>query len=245
MKLKVKKMTNVMRNKITARAISSKKPAALIKKAFMAFMTISLFLALFVFGSAAFADNKDPAEQEKAREFIEIFSTRAIDVLNNKELTEEQSFNEYRDILSNGFALNYIARISLSRHRKKASKEELAEYYELFPEFILKVNSTRLKKLDTTRIEIDKVTLYSKSDIFIRTKAYNSDNKGLDVDWRVRSDKNGVVKIIDIKIEGISLVATQRDDFTSRITTSGISGLNQYMKAIIDGTTFVEEETSS
>lgn len=238
-------MKNVMRNKAIARTVSIEKQSALIKKVFIAFMTTTLFLALLVFGNKAYADNQDPAEQEKARNFIETFSTRAIDVLNNKELTEEQSFNEYRDILTNGFALDYIARISLSRHRKKASKEELSEYYELFPEFILKVNSTRLKKLDTKRIEIDKVTPYSKSDIFIRTKAYNSENKGLDVDWRVRSDKNGVVKIIDVKIEGISLVATQRDDFTSRITTSGIGGLNQYMKAIINGTTFAEEEISS
>ena len=238
-------MTNVIRNKAIAKVVLFEKQSALIKKLFIVFMTTTLFLALFIFGSKAFADNKDPAEQEKAREFIEAFSAKAIDILNNTELTEEQSFNEYREILSNGFALDYIARISLSRHRKKASKEELAKYYELFPEFILKVNSNRLRKLDTKRIEIDKVTPYSKSDIFIRTKAHNSDNRGLDVDWRVRSDKNGVVKIIDIKIEGISLVTTQRDDFTSRITTSGIGGLNQYMKAIIDGTTFVEEEASS
>ncbi|MDG1709159.1 MAG: ABC transporter substrate-binding protein, partial [Emcibacteraceae bacterium] len=135
--------------------------------------------------------------------------------------------------------------ISLSRHRKKATEEELDEYFDLFPEFILKVNSTRLKKLDTTKIEIDKVTPHAKADIFIRTKAYNSDNKSMDVDWRVRSDKQGNVKIIDVKIEGISLVATQRDDFTSRISSSGISGLNKYMKDIIDGTTFAEDKTTS
>ena len=74
---------------------------------------------------------------------------------------------------------------------------------------------------------------------------YNSENKSIDVDWRVRSDKNGNVRIIDVKIEGISLVATQRDDFTARISSSGISGLNQYMKDIIDGLTVAEEETTS
>jgi ABC-type transporter MlaC component len=34
------------------------------------------------------------------------------------------------------------------------------------------------------------------------------------------------------------MVATQRDDFTARISSSGVNGLNQYMKNIIDGFKF-------
>jgi phospholipid transport system substrate-binding protein len=212
--------------------------------------TISFLMTLFLFvsqivGNYALADNTDPAEQQKARDFIEAFSERAIGVLTNKDLTDEQQFGEYLSILNDAFAVDYIARITLSRHRNKATKEELDEYFRLFPEFILKVNSARLKKLDTTHIEVDTVTPHAKSDIFIRTKAYNGDNRGLDVDWRVRTDKDGDVKIIDVRIEGISLVATQRDDFTSRISSSGVSGLNQYMKDIIDGIVFAEEENTA
>ncbi len=228
--------------KSTARAAEISAAGDFLKKVSLGLLTVLFLLATILFSGTAKADNKDPAEQEKAREFIETFSARAIGVLNNTELTDEQQFGEYRDILNEAFAIDYIARISLSRHRKKASKEELDEYYKLFPEFILKVNSSRLKKLDTTRMEVDKVTPHAKSDIFIRTKAYNADNKGLDVDWRVRADKNGNIKIIDVKIEGISLVATQRDDFTSRIGSSGVSGLNKYMKDIIDGIVFAEDE---
>lgn len=238
-------MKSVMRNKATAIAQPQDNHVVLLKKALLSFMAMTLFFALLIFGGNAFADNKDPAEQAKAREFIEDFSEKAIAVLNNKELTDAETIGEYRSILNDAFAIDYIARLSLSRHRKKATKEELSEYFELFPEFILKVNSTRLKKLDTTKIEIDKVTPHAKSDIFIRTKAYNSDNKALDVDWRVRSDKKGNVKIIDVKIEGISLVATQRDDFTARITSSGIDGLNRYMKDIINDTTLAQNDEAT
>ena len=238
-------MQNARNNNFIVKTVTVDKKTNLLKKTMMGFLTAVLLMVLFLFGNDALADNTDPAEQQKAREFIEDFSIKAIEVLNNKELTDEQSFNSYRDLLSNAFAIDYIARISLSRHRKKASKDELAEYYKLFPDFILTVNSTRLKKLDTKKIEIARVTPHAKSDIFIRTKAYNSDNKALDVDWRVRNDKEGNVKIIDIKIEGISLVATQRDDFTARISSSGISGLNRYMKDIIDGIVFSEKGSSS
>lgn len=237
-------MNNNYRNKAIAKAKTDNKTDFL-RRVFISLLSASFLLALFIFGGNAFADNKDPAEQEKARQFIEVFADRAIGVLNNKDLTEEETLGEYRSILNEAFALDYIARITLSRHRRKATEEELAEYFSLFPEFILKVNSSRLQKLDTTKIDIERVTPHAKSDIFIRTKAYNSENKSIDVDWRVRSDKNGNVRIIDVKIEGISLVATQRDDFTARISSSGISGLNKYMRDIIDGLTVAEEETTS
>ncbi len=220
----------------TAKADTFDKSLSLLKKIIIGFITTSLLMAFFIFSQNAFANNQDPAEQEKAKEFIESFSKKAIAILNNKELSDTEIIDEYRNILNENFALDYIAKISLSRHIKKASKEELSDYYKIFPEFILKVNSSRLKKLDTTKIVIDKVTPHAKTDIFIRTKAFNAENKSLDVDWRVRSNKNGVVKIIDVKIEGISMVATQRDDFTARISSSGINGLNQYMKNIINGT---------
>lgn len=217
---------------------------SMFRKSLLGVFTVLFVITGMLNGNEAFADNKDPAEQQKAREFIEAFSVRAIGVLNNKDLTDEQQFGEYRSILNEAFAIDYIARISLSRHRNKATEEELSEYYKLFPEFILKVNSARLKKLDTTRIEVDAVTPHAKSDIFIRTKAFNAENRGLDVDWRVRADSNGKIKIIDVKIEGISLVATQRDDFTSRISSSGVAGLNKYMRDIIDGIVFAEETAS-
>lgn len=233
------------RPKTVAKAASMEKKTFFLRRMFMVLLAATVFLFVLISNSKAQGDNSDPAELEKAREFIEGFSDRAIGILNNKNLTEEQTFNEYRKILNDSFAIDYIARITLSRHRNKASKEELDEYSRLFPEFILKVNSSRLQKLDTTKLEIDQVVPNGKTDIFVRTKAFNADDKPLDVDWRVRSDKNGIYKIIDVKIEGISMVATQRDDFTSRISSSGVSGLNKYMKDIIDGIAVAQDDATS
>ena len=233
------------RPKIAAKTASIEEKTFLLRRMFMAFLAAMGFLFLMVSNSIAQADNADPAELEKAKEFIETFSDRAIAILNNKSLSEEQTFNEYRKILNDSFAIDYIARITLSRHRSKASKEELDDYTRLFPEFILKVNSSRLQKLDTTKLEIDQVVPNGKTDIYVRTKAFSADDKPLDVDWRVRSDKNGTYKIIDVKIEGISMVATQRDDFTSRISSSGVSGLNKYMKDRIDGIVVAQDDATS
>ena len=54
------------------------------------------------------------------------------------------------------------------------------------------------------------------------------------MDWRVRPQADGGFKILDVKVEGISMVRTQRDDFTARVNADGVEGLVSYMKDIIE-----------
>ena len=56
-------------------------------------------------------------------------------------------------------------------------------------------------------------------------------------------DEDQGYRIIDVKIEGISMARTQRDDFAARIQESGIIGLLDFMQAIIDNTAIGQEDT--
>lgn len=194
--------------------------------------TFFILIALF-FTHQVKADNTDPAEQEKAALFIRALSNRVIDVLGKVDITDEERVDYFRDIFNDGFAVNKIGKLVLGRHRKKATKEELTDYYELFPEFLIKLYATRLSNLDTREINIGRVIPHAKKDIYVRSKIINDEEKSYDVDWRVRPNKAGDYRIIDLKIEGISMARTQRDDFTSRVSASGVGGLNQYMRDII------------
>jgi phospholipid transport system substrate-binding protein len=47
----------------------------------------------------------------------------------------------------------------------------------------------------------------------------------LKVDWRIRERGDGDLVAIDVIIEGISLVVTQRSEFSAVIERSGMDGL--------------------
>ena len=47
----------------------------------------------------------------------------------------------------------------------------------------------------------------------------------LKVDWRVRELDGGDLVAIDVIIEGVSLIVTQRSEFSSVIERSGMDGL--------------------
>lgn len=216
------------------------------------------FLLVIFWGGAVAADDKkpnlndDPIIQQEAKDFIQQLADRALTSLHREHKTLEQQETRFREILTEGFNVNYIGKISLGRHRKKASRHDLEIYYALFPEYLVKVYTSRLTKLDTRDVQVKKVLPNGKRDMYVRTRVTDNEKKFYDVDWRVRPDKKNdkkhdkkhdqrSYKIIDVKIEGISMARTQRDDFSSRISESGISGLINYMKSIIDGTVVVAE----
>ena len=190
--------------------------------------------------------NEDPIIQQEAADFIQLLANKALTSLNTNEATLADQEVEFTEILVEGFNVEYIGKISLGRHRKKASSEDLDVYYDLFPDYLVKVYTSRLTKLDTREVRVGKVLPNGKRDMYVRTKVLDEEEKSYDVDWRVRPNKEDEntehgYKIIDVKIEGISMARTQRDDFAARISESGMTGLIDFMQAIVKGTVEVAE----
>ena len=224
--------------KSVSKAVTQDK--ALFHRAKLIAFSLLLIIGTFFFTQAVLAEeptpNQSEEEQAKGRAFIEVTSRRAFDVLKQKDvLSQTELEDQMRVILTDSFAIDYIGKLVLGRHRKQATKEELQTYFDLFPEFLIKVYASRLTKLDTTEIEIERVIPHGKKDMFVRSKVDGENNEVFDVDWRIRPFADKGYQIIDVKIEGISMARTQRDDFTSRVSESKMAGLNQYMQNIIDG----------
>lgn len=228
-----------MNNTTKTISLAPVKPSRNVFAAF--FSTAIILAALFWTQNLSAYDlkiniNQDPVVQDEAASFIKDLANRALTSLNRKDYTLTDQEHQFREILTQGFNVKYIGKISLGRHRKHATAEQLHVYYDLFPDYLVRVYTTRLTKLDTRKVNIGKVLPNGKRDMYVRTKVINGDEKSYDVDWRVRPEKDqGSYKIVDVKIEGISMARTQRDDFTSRITESGMDGLVSYMQAIIRG----------
>ncbi|MCF8473616.1 MAG: ABC transporter substrate-binding protein [Emcibacter sp.] len=189
--------------------------------------------------------NEDPLIQKETAEFIQKLADKALTNLRQKETPIAEQEDRFRDILAEGFDSKYIGKISLGRHTKDATSEDVTTYYTIFPDYLVKVYTSRLTKLDTKEVIVGEVLPNGKKDMYVRTKVIDGENKSFDVDWRVRPyPKNNEpvsYKIIDVKIEGISMARTQRDDFTSKISESGVTGLISFMKDIIAGTIDPEE----
>lgn len=198
------------------------------------FLFLTAFIITAAFSSAAFADNKSPETQEEAKVFIEKISSEAMEYLNDETLERAVLFSNFKKMLVDNFNVSYIGKMSLGRYRKTADKTDISKYNELFPDYLVASYINALGKLKITEFSVRNVIPFGKKDIFVRTRAVTSKGKTADIDWRVRGNKNGEgFMIIDVKVEGISQVRTQRDDFSALILKSELSGLTEFMESVI------------
>lgn len=164
------------------------------------------------------------ADPDGALAFIDKLADDAIAVWTDTNLTGDERQSTFRQLLYEGFYVTYISRLVLGRHRRTASPEQMSEYETLFPDYIINVFAARIGEYSNERFQILGTAPAGKRDVFVRSNILRPSAPPIATDWRVRK-VGDEFKIVDLKVEGISMVVTQRDEFASKINQVGLEGL--------------------
>lgn len=188
-------------------------------------ISIIAFVASVIVLAAVPASAQDPDPSLAAVAlFVDELIDDAIVILRRKELPVAERESLLAARLRRGFALDYIARFVLGRHWRKATPEQRREYQELFADFIIKSYSVRLDDYTDQTIEVGRAKPAGKKDFIVASKIIRDTGPPLAIDWRVRK-RDGVYKVIDLKVEGISMAISQREEFSAVVQREGIEGL--------------------
>ena len=171
----------------------------------------------------ASAQDPDPSLAAVAL-FVDELIDDAIVILRRKELPVAERESLLAERLRRGFALDYIARFVLGRHWRKATPEQRREYQELFTDFIIKSYSVRLDDYTDQTIKVGRAQPAGKKDFIVASKIIRDTGPPLAIDWRVRK-RDGAYRVIDLKVEGISMAISQREEFSAVVQREGIEGL--------------------
>ena len=182
---------------------------------------VPLFAAFSWGGVSALSQATSP---DASSEFVKRLGERTIEVLSNESYTAEDRMDRYRELLREGFAVNTIGRFALGRYWRAASPELREEYLVLFQEFVLDIYSKRLDGFSGETFTIIKSLPIDETDTMVSTEISGGDGPPIRVDYRVRSH-DGNLQIVDVLVEGISLIITQRSEFASVINRGGLEGL--------------------
>jgi len=171
------------------------------------------------------ANADSPGEEAKA--FMHDLAVTGIALLEQGEYTNEERELEFRKIVREGFALQAIGKFVIGRYWRKMTPDQQSEYQELFSEWLLKAYANRLGGYSGQTLQIIK-SLETDSrykDVIVSTRVIRVNGQPpINADWRVRKF-GGEYKIIDLAVEGASMVGTQRKEFESVIQKVGVSGL--------------------
>jgi phospholipid transport system substrate-binding protein len=178
-------------------------------------------LALLLGGRGARA----AVSAEAAQQMIQEVGAGVLAVLRDPALDNQQKFDRLVALLDGPIDLEIIARLILGRHWRSASETQRAEYTELFRAFALDNLASRLHVYDGQDFEIVGAQAVSERDAVVATRVTGAGRQPLKVDWRVRERDDGDLVAIDVIVEGVSLIVTQRSEFSAVIERSGLDGL--------------------
>ena len=156
--------------------------------------------------------------------FIKTLSERAISTLTDTDISGQERRTQFRNLFREGFAVDGIARFALGRYWRSASKQEREEYLVLFEDVIVNTWADRFSLYSGQAFEVrnasNEPTNGPEKVALVSSLFFTSPTSPVRIEWRVAS-QGEIIKIVDVKLEGISMANTQRDDFNSVIRNGG------------------------
>jgi phospholipid transport system substrate-binding protein len=170
---------------------------------------------------------------DKPGKFIQGLADEAIAVLRDREGSLDEREKRFREVLKDDFAMKKIGRFAVGKFWRQMSADQQQQYQQLFEEWILKTYSIRFGGYSDETVNVLKTIKAGQTDVFVRTKIKSSSGRALKVDWRVRNIKDNY-KIIDVVVEGVSMLVTQKAEFGAVLRQRGIDGLIGILRSQLD-----------
>ena len=187
-------------------------------------MAAALIAALMV----AVGGQRAGASDDPAVAFVKGLGEDVIAVLVDKAgRTFAEREAAFRDVMVRGFDIPTVTRFVLGRHWNSATDEQRTEFSAIFLDFLVRVYTVRFDAdaYGGEQFAVRSAIADESGDTIVRAQVVRPSGVApIGLDFRVRS-KDGNHKVIDLYVEGISMLITHRLEFDSVVNRKGIDGL--------------------
>ncbi len=191
---------------------------------------VVLSLVLSFIHTPAFAD-KQEERLALAREMANMTLTMISD--------PSKKQGDRMESLKRGFATvvdtQWIAKFVIGAAWRGATEEQRAEYAELYRDFLVQTYVSTYATGDDQKvvdIKVVDVKDQANDNFLTRTEVKLSNAKKMSVEYLAKPDGDGY-KIIDVVIEGVSLLSTHRSEFSQVASKGGVTGVIQKLESLV------------
>jgi phospholipid transport system substrate-binding protein len=152
--------------------------------------------------------------------FVQSTVNRASQILSD-DLSKDQKIKELKSIAAETVDIRGIGMYTLGSYRKVLSEDQRKEYDALFEQYFLKTFSSRLAEYSNPEIEVKSKEILNKNYTMVSSFLVATEQRPeIKIDWRIYTKNPDNLKIRDLIIEGLSLVRTQKEEFSSIIQSN-------------------------
>tara|TARA_E500000081_G_scaffold97860_1_gene98951 strand:+ start:148 stop:747 length:600 start_codon:yes stop_codon:yes gene_type:complete len=170
-----------------------------------------LILALFISSINSFALANFEAEEK----FVSNFADNAISILSNDSLDASQKNIQFTELVMSSIDMNLISKFVLSKYWKLATDDQKKAYQVAFKQYFISSYANKLDQYSGEKVIIVSSNA-AKKFVIVKSNIVRdgTDTLKIELDWRLLT-RDSQTKIIDLSIEGISLIIAQREEFQS------------------------------
>ena len=192
-----------------------------------------LLIGLLAIAVSSVISPVQAAPEGSAGACIRDLGARAVSILQSSGISLEAREAQFRDILISDFDIPLISKIVLGRNWKTASPEQRGEYQRVFGEYVLRTYSSRLGGYTGETLQVVSERPAGNRHVVVSTLIERPAGPPIKAEWRVRTSGERF-RIVDVVVEGISMVITQRSEFAAVIQRNGLDGLIQVLRVRLD-----------
>jgi phospholipid transport system substrate-binding protein len=163
--------------------------------------------------------------------FVQSTVNRASQVL-SENISKEKKIDQLKIIATETVDIEGIGYYSLGSARKKLSNVEKEKFSRFFRGYFLKSFSSRLAEYTNPEIEVYNKQILNKNYTIVNSLLIGTANRPeVKIDWRIYTKNPNNPLIRDLIIEGLSLARTQKEEFSS-ILSSNNGDINALYKTL-------------
>ena len=172
---------------------------------------------------------------DKSKVFLEKLGKQVVEKVSNTDISDIERYNNFKQLYLSSFDNYYISRFVLGRYWKTIDKGIQKQFVDSFNKYIVATYAPKFKGWEGTFKAVD--SMLENNYYNVKMDILNEDGPTLKMMWKMYLNKNKEFKILDVNIDGVSMLVTQRAEFLSVIKNhpNGVVGLIDAMNKKTSG----------
>ena len=134
-----------------------------------------------------------------------------------KELSIDEQKIELKNLFQKYVDIPIIARAVIGKSWRQADSDQRKRFINVFKTYVSHKYGRQFSEFKGTTLEITKSRdTLTKAGVLVSSIVVVPGNPSLKVVWQV-SDGSGSLKLVDLRVEGVSLLSTERQEFKSKL----------------------------
>jgi phospholipid transport system substrate-binding protein len=155
-----------------------------------------------------------------ASAFVRELALQALRSGSDKSLSAADRQRAFEKLLDEDFDLPRIARFVLGHYWQEAKDSERQEFVAVFRDYMVRAYSERFTEFNGESFRVVRQRAESATSALVFTEITRSaTGQVVEVEWRVASGDG--YRVLDMSIDGMSMVLVQREEFASAMQRSG------------------------